>query len=186
MAAPTDIKTGQLLISEPFMYDPHFRRTGVLLCDHGEGGSTGFVLNRPKKEQIGDLIPDLEGFGAPVYYGGPVATDAIQYLHTRGDLLEDSTRVLDGLYWGGNFEKLKFLIQAGMIHRTDIRFYRGYSGWSTGQLDSELKRRDWIVTDAYADYVFKTRPEHLWQEVMRRQGNFFTALSQLPGSQIMN
>ena len=180
------IQSGQLLLSEPFMLDQHFHRAGVLICQHGEGGTLGFILNREQRQNIGDLIPDLEDFDAKVYYGGPVSTDAVQYLHTRGDLLEDSMEVIPGVFWGGDFEKLKFFVRNGMLHPDEIRFYRGYTGWSTGQLAEEMRRRDWLITDGHGDYVFQDKPQNLWREVMAGEGNFRTPLAFLPGTEVMN
>lgn len=186
MVNPIQIATGQLLLSEPFMLDRHFRRTGVLLCEHGEGGTLGFILNRRQRQSVGDLLPDLEDFAAKVYYGGPVNTDAIQYLHTRGDLLDTSCEVLPGVYWGGDFEQLKFYALNGIIHPDEVRFYRGYTGWSQGQLVDEIRRQDWIHTDGHADYVFADRPNFLWKEAMMNEGSFRSALAFLPGAEVMN
>jgi len=180
------IKSGHILLAEPFMMDPNFRRSVVLLCEHLNEGSLGFILNKPLKMNIGELIAEFPEFKSEVHFGGPVATDTVHYLHNVGDLLEDSIRVNRGVYWGGNYEKLKFLITSKLVKPGNIRFFVGYSGWSEGQLRDELNYGSWVVADMHANYLFKSRPVSLWQEVMQNKGNTFTVISQMPDSIIWN
>lgn len=94
------ISTGTILLAEPFMVDPNFKRSVVLLCDHSkEEGTVGFVLNKNLGLQVNELILDFPSFDAEVYYGGPVQTDSIHYIHNVGDLLDNSTKV--GIVIGG-------------------------------------------------------------------------------------
>ena len=80
------IQTGKILLAEPFMMDANFRRAVILLCDHHEEGSLGFILNKPLKMSVDELIADFPEFDAEVYFGGPVATDTIHYIHDKGSL----------------------------------------------------------------------------------------------------
>lgn len=175
----TTIKEGDLLLSEPFMPEPKFSRAGILLCKHNEEGSLGFIINKPIKMAITDLIKDFPEFDSEVYYGGPVATDSLQFLHTKGDILDGSEQIIDGLWWGGEFEKLKFLINSGLITPKDIRFFLGYSGWSRGQLKSEMEVNSWFPTYMDINYLFMKSPHNLWAEAMRRKGNYFSVVAQL-------
>ena len=179
MAAPT-IQPGKLLLAEPFMRDSHFKRTVVLLTDHGEGGSVGFILNKQIDSSIDDLVADFPEFNSTVFYGGPVQTDTIHYIHNVGDLLDDSTRIADGVYWGGNFEKLKFLITAELIKPKNIRFFVGYSGWSDGQLDEELESGSWVLADMDSNYLFKNENDQLWTKIMENKGDTFSVIAQMP------
>lgn len=173
------LKVGTILLAEPFMLDKNFKRAAVLLVDHGEDGSVGFVLNRKTDITISELVDDFPEFDAPVYYGGPVGTDTVHYLHRKGDLLEKSDEVAGGVYWGGDYAQLKFLIGAGMIDRQDIRFYVGYSGWSEEQLAEELRHGSWVTADLDANYVFNSRSETLWSKVMKHKGNHFAVIGDL-------
>jgi len=110
-----EIKTGIILLAEPFMMDPNFRRTALLLCEHSAHGSLGFVMNRPTNSRIDELMDDFPEFDCPVFWGGPVQTDTLHYLHLAGELLADCIQVADGVYWGGAFEELKFLVRSGLI-----------------------------------------------------------------------
>ena len=82
---------GILLIADPFLKDPNFLRTVVFLCEHKEEGSFGFVLNRQYVNTLDELIPELEGFKIPVYYGGPVQPDTIHFLHEYPEEIECRT-----------------------------------------------------------------------------------------------
>ena len=169
--------TGNILIAEPFMVDPNFKRSVVLLCDHTKDeGTVGFVLNKPLGLRINELIIDFPQFDIEVYYGGPVQTDSIHYIHNVGGLLDNSTKVVDGVWWGGDFDKLKFLISSEMIKPHNIRFFVGYSGWSPGQLNEEMNFGSWVISDMFANYLFKSRPTKLWKQVMNNKGDAYTCL----------
>jgi putative transcriptional regulator len=180
------VKTGRVLLAEPFMLDPNFRRAVVLLCEHQDEGSLGFIMNKPLKMQVGDLLADFPEIEAEVFFGGPVATDTIHYLHNVGELLEESVRINRGVYWGGNFEKLKFLINSELIQAHNIRFFVGYSGWSSGQLSEELSCGSWVLAEMHANYLFKSHPTALWSQIMYNKGDAYTVISQMPDSIVWN
>ena len=175
-----EIKAGDILLAEPFMWDENFRRTVIVLCEHNQEGSLGFIMNRPMSMRIDELIADFPEFDAKVYFGGPVQTDTIHYIHTAGDLLEDSEKIVDGVYWGGSFEKLKFLIDTQLITPNDIRFFVGYSGWSADQLVGEMKVGSWVVAPMFANYLFKSQAAKLWRQVMHNKGDTYTVIAQIP------
>ena len=174
------VTSGKILLAEPFMLDPNFKRAAVLMCEHDAGGSIGFIMNKPLSMRVDELIAGFPQFNAEIFFGGPVSTDTIHYVHNKGDLLEDSIHIVDGVYWGGSFEKLKSLITNKLILPDDIRFFVGYSGWSEGQLDEEMKLGSWLVADMYSNYLFKTMPKELWQQVMANKGNTYSVIAQLP------
>lgn len=168
------------MLAEPFMQDPYFRRSVVLLCEHHEEGSIGFILNKSIDMNLNDLMSEFPPFEAEVFYGGPVQTDTLHYVHNVGELLEESVEVANGVWWGGNFDSLKFLIQSQLIHPDNIRFFVGYSGWSSGQLADELKYGSWMPANMDANYIFKTKPARLWSEVMYNKGNLYEVIADLP------
>jgi len=102
---------GILLISDPFLKDPNFMRTVVFLCEHRENGSFGFVLNRKFENTIDELIPELDKFKIPVYYGGPVQPDTIHFLHQYPEEIPGGVEVMNGVYWGGDFERVVDMIK---------------------------------------------------------------------------
>lgn len=174
------VQVGQILLAEPFMLDPNFKRAAVVLCEHTPDGSLGFVLNKTIGMEVNELLADFPDFDSQVFYGGPVATDTIHFLHNVGDMLEGSQKVADGVYWGGEFEKLKFLAESKLIKPENIRFFIGYSGWSSGQLHEELGTGSWVIADLHANYVFKSSIEQLWEQIMSDKGDTFTVISQVP------
>ena len=174
-------QTGSILIAEPFMVDPNFKRSVIAICDYTEEeGTVGFVLNKPLGLQVNELITDFPSFDADVYFGGPVQTDSIHYIHNVGDLLEKSTKVVDGVWWGGDFEKLKFLIRSDMVQPHNIRFFVGYSGWSPGQLEEEMNLGSWMLSDLDANYLFKSKPKKLWKQVLKNIGDTHSVIAQMP------
>lgn len=181
------VQSGTVLLAEPFMIDPNFKRAVVLLCDHErEDGTVGFILNKPLSMKVEELVSDFPEFDSEIYYGGPVANDTIHYLHNQGDLVPDSIPVSPGVYWGGDFEQIKFLISSKLILEKDIRFYVGYSGWSPGQLGDELKYGSWVLADMDPNYLFNTKPRELWSRVMDHKGDNYTVIATMPDSLNMN
>ena len=163
---------GRLLISEPFMGDPYFKRTVVLLCEHDKKtGSFGLVLNRQLDLYLADALPEIADFNAPLYYGGPVEPETLHFLHSYGDLFDDSVEVGKGIYWGGDFEKLKSYMNTRQISPSNIRFYMGYSGWNGTQLTDEMKDSSWIVAPSQAQYIFAQNADQLWRQVLRDMGD---------------
>ncbi|TVR82396.1 MAG: YqgE/AlgH family protein [Saprospirales bacterium] len=162
------------------MLDPNFRRAVIFLCDHQNEGSMGFILNKPLKIKVDELIGDFPEFDSRVYFGGPVATDTIHYLHQLGDLIEDSMPVGSNVYWGGNYEKLKFLIASGVVKPGTVKFFAGYSGWSSGQLDEEMQIGSWISANMDPNYLFAVRSKELWAKVLEIKGGHFSVLASIP------
>jgi putative transcriptional regulator len=177
---------GKILVSEPFLPDPNFERTIVLLCEHNTDGSFGFVLNKSSDAEVSEMLPDFKSFSGKVNIGGPVQQDTLHFLH-RFPSLEDAIEVADGIYWGGNFDRLMFLLQTHQISEDDVRFFIGYSGWSEGQLDQELANDSWIVTDRVSEeLIFDTQPKMMWQKVLKSMGGRFSVYSNYPEDPRMN
>ena len=184
--AKEHITSGKVLLAEPFMLDPYFRRSVVLLCEHHEEGSLGFILNKMIDMELNDLIADFPEFKASIFYGGPVQTDTIHYIHNVGNLLDDSKEISKGVFWGGDYEKLKVLVDQQLIQPHNIRFFVGYSGWSEGQLGEEMQIGSWVMANMDSNFVFKLKHEELWQKVMNQQGNTYSVIAQMPDNPILN
>jgi putative transcriptional regulator len=181
-----DPARGKLLVSEPYLPDPNFERTIILLCEHNEEGSFGFVMNKPSLARLGDVMEDFKAFDTPVFIGGPVQQDTLHYIH-RIPKLEDSTPIMEGVYWGGNFDQLVSLIETKQVASSDIKFFLGYSGWSVGQIDEELKEDSWIVCDrANEELLFDIKPEAMWQYTLRTMGGRFSVYSNYPEDPRLN
>jgi putative transcriptional regulator len=162
---------GRILIAEPFLNDSYFKRSVVLLTEHNNEGSVGFVLNKPVEVNVADILEDFPDIGANVTMGGPVQTNSVHYLHTLGEKIPNSINVLPGIYWGGDFEAIKRLILMGQLGAREIRFFIGYSGWKPQQLDSELDQRAWAVSDIDPDRVMDVLKQDSWQKTLEDLGS---------------
>lgn len=177
---------GILLIAEPFLKDPNFKRTVVLLCDHQEEGSFGFVLNRHFDHTLNELMNDMDELKLPVFYGGPVQMDTIHFLHQSPDLIPGSFEVQQGIFWGGDFETAISLLRQGSIRQENIRFFIGYSGWSGGQLDTELREKSWLTAPANRKIVFHGSADQIWKESIRLLGGDYEQLINYPTDPQLN
>ena len=175
-----DPAPGILLISDPFLKDPNFLRTVVFLCEHQEEGSFGFVLNRPYINTIDELIPELTGHSLPVFYGGPVQKDTIHFLHQYPVEIPGSVEVMKDIFWGGEFDKVVELILEDKIDPDKIRFFIGYSGWSDGQLDDEIKEKTWLTAEATRKLVFHSKSDEVWKDSLRHLGGEFEMMINYP------
>ena len=182
----TKPKAGQLLVATPLLNDPNFKRGVILLCEHNADGTFGFIINRRLESTILDVIPDFPIENVPLYLGGPVQTDTVYFLHTKGNLIEGSIDIGNGIYWGGNFEQLKLSIESNLITENDLRFFIGYSGWSPGQLKDELDEKSWVVTGNKYEYVFNNEPELLWSDIAKDFGGEFSIAALFPENPSLN
>jgi putative transcriptional regulator len=171
---------GRLLISEPFLPDPNFERTVVLLCEHNEEGSFGFVINKPSILKIAEVMEEASHLDDIVFVGGPVQQDTLHFLH-RNTSITNAVKIQDDIYWGGDFQSLMTQLNTSVIKPVDIRFYLGYSGWGQGQLESELQEDSWIVCDFVDDtLLFDTDPTVIWKKALDNMGGRFSVYSNYP------
>jgi putative transcriptional regulator len=171
---------GSLLIADPFLKDPNFMRTVVLITEHREDGTIGFVINRQYENTLDELLPEIDGKKLPVYYGGPVQMNTIHFLHRYPDEIPGGIEVMDGIYWGGDFDCVLELINSGQVDPERIRFYIGYSGWSSGQLDVEMEEKTWLTVEATPDLVFHQQAEEIWKDSLKHLGGDYEMMVNFP------
>lgn len=172
---------GLILLAEPFMEDPHFKKAALLLCDyHPTDGAFGLILNKSLDIEVSSLISSMPPCNYKIYYGGPVQTDVIHFLHRQGDLIEQSHEVLPGVFWGGDFEQVKFCIENELMGPHDIRFFVGYSGWDSEQLLEELgpEEPSWLLARGDANYVFKELDD-LHKKILEDEGDSYGVIGQI-------
>ena len=175
-----DLTPGILLISDPFLKDPNFIRTVVLLCEHKDEGSFGFVLNKTLGQKLGDLVTSAEGIRFPVYDGGPVQKDTLHFLHQCPSLITGGIEIVDGIFWGGDFENVLELLKEDKLSKNDIRFFLGYSGWSEGQLLGELNEKSWITREANKPLVFNMNTQQIWKAALQDLGGEYSQMINYP------
>ena len=177
---------GALLVAEPPMADPNFKRSVILLCEHSTEGSFGLVLNRPSPMQLSEVAGLKLPEGLQLALGGPVQADTLHFLHPFGDEIEGALPVADGIWWGGDLESLLQGIDAERVDARRVRFFLGYSGWGEGQLEEEVAERGWIVLSATDSLVFAEEDDELWRQILRRLGGEYALLSTFPDNPRFN
>ena len=171
---------GILLIADPFLKDPNFMRTVVFVSEHREDGTIGFVVNRQYENTLDELLPEVEGHQLPVYFGGPVQTNTIHFLHSYPEEIPGGIEVMKGVYWGGDFDAVVTLINSGHADPEKIRFYIGYSGWSSGQLETEMTEKTWLTVEAVPNLVFHADAEEIWKDSLKHLGGEFEMMINFP------
>lgn len=177
---------GKILLSEPFLNDPFFKRSVILLCEHNEEGSFGFVLNNYINMSLDQIMGELPNLDTKVSVGGPVKNSNLYYLHTLGNTIYDSKEITDGIFLGGDFNALKDLMLDGQVEPNEVRFFVGYAGWSANQLQEELESKSWFVTDANKELIMNTKSDTLWADFLKSMGPDFARVSELPKDPNMN
>ncbi len=180
-------KKGKLLIAEPALTgDVSFNRSVVLLAEHSQEGSVGFILNKPLEYNITDLVTEID-IPFQVYNGGPVEQDNLYFIHKVPHLIDNSVEISNGIYWGGDFEKTIALINQKLISEEDIRFFLGYSGWSSLQLDQELSSKSWVVVrNDYESSLIQKSSAAFWKEKMIELGGNYLLWSNAPENPSLN
>lgn len=175
---------GQLLIASPSLLDPNFRRTVVLVTEHGDHGAAGLVLNRPSEVTVDDVVPQLEWLAEPserVWIGGPVEQNAVLVLGEFDDPDASPVPV---------FGKLGFVAldedEDGPTGARRIKVFAGYAGWGGGQLEEELGREDWILEPAVPEDVFAGDHDGLWSRTLQRKGGVYTLVARMPEDPSVN
>jgi putative transcriptional regulator len=164
------ILQGQILVARPLLNDGDFKRTVVLLAEHNEQGSLGFVLNKPMHLHLKDVLPGMEDFKIPVYYGGPIAQNQLFYVHTIGKEISNSVHIQNNYYWSGSFLEITDKLKSGKLDPSQIKFFIGYSGWGAGQLAEELEDKAWGLLDSYTTEFLNKHPDDIWPEQVTRLG----------------
>jgi putative transcriptional regulator len=175
---------GSVLAAAPDMLDPNFMHTVVLICRHSEEGAYGLIINRPASVTLDVLAPDHPVLGShslPVFSGGPVGLDALQFLHRVGEEIPGGVEIGTGLYLGGEIDAVgRYLQRSPELARRNVRAIVGYSGWGAGQLDAELATGSWLPAALETDWVFGEDAPAVWRTVLRSLGGDVSGLADLP------
>lgn len=180
-----EIKRGTILLSEPFLGDPNFVRSVILICEHNEEGSFGLILNKETHYNLSDVL-DIEvenNYG--LFLGGPVEVNTLHFIHRLPELIDQGLALSDLLHWGGDFEELKSQLEAERVPSGEIRFFLGYAGWESKQLESELDENVWIVfpeekTGKVLDNLLDLPPQELWSFLLKEMGGSYAEMANYP------
>ena len=148
-----EITTGTILISKPFMEDKRFEKTVILITEHNENGSIGFILNKNNSVDILDFIPSLHKQSIIIKEGGPVDKNNLFFIHKHPDLINNCFKIKDGYFWGGDINDLVEGMNRDEIKTNEILFFTGYAGWEKNQLSQEINEGSWIVQNTHLEML---------------------------------
>ena len=180
------LNKGKLLVAEPsILNDSSFNRSVILLTEHNDEGSVGFIINKPSKYTITDLIPEIKS-NHRIYNGGPVSEDNLYFIHRIPNLIPNSIAIDDDIYWAGDFEKVQSLLESNTISENDIRFFLGYTGWSNKQLTDEIKETSWIVKKNDYKNISTVVANSFWRNELIKAGGEYQIWANAPEDPNMN
>ncbi len=140
-----DLKAGIYINSTAALNESFFEQTTILIFEHNEAGSTGFVMNRPFEKSLSDLIEFNHVKPFPLMDGGPVDRDHLFVLHKRPDLIDGGKAIPNELYIGGNMEQVIEAINTKDVNQQEIQLFIGYCGWDAGELEAEVEEGSWTI-----------------------------------------
>jgi putative transcriptional regulator len=167
-------------VASPSLSDGYFDRSVVFMLEHNTDGALGLILNRPTDE---DPLTELENWweicSTPqaVFDGGPVEPEALIGL---GWLDEPAREGWSDITAGvGTVDLSTPPREISTVFR-GARIFRGYAGWSSGQLEGEMIANAWVVANAEPDDMFTNNTEGLWRRVLKRQGGRVSWMANFP------
>ena len=178
---------GSFLVAKRSLQDPGFAETVVYLVAHGEEGSVGLIVNRPSRLDLAETVPDLAQAQIPdyrLYYGGPVELSMVLMLARGETVSEGLIHVSDDVYISSERPVMEDALAAAATAQ-ELRFYLGYSGWSSGQLDFEIARDSWHIVPGDPDVIFAADSASLWQGFIDRLEPAGIQVDARPGAAIL-
>ncbi|MCS6903764.1 MAG: YqgE/AlgH family protein [Bacteroidia bacterium] len=177
---PKKPEKGCILIANPFMRDPNFRRSIVFLTEHNEMGSMGFILNKPVDVSLIELSTDFPALDIELFFGGPVQLDTLYFIHRAPDKLQGGIEINEDIYLGGDLEQLRELLLTKTLAPDEYRFFIGYSGWAPMQLAHEIVEYAWIAREVDSKFIFETSPQEMWRLALKTMGSKYAVMANFP------
>ena len=175
------------LIATPTIKDPIFDSSLVYMCEHNENGSMGLVVNQETEQILDDIFQQLnidcpyeDIRNQPVYIGGPVQLEQGFILHSEAGSWQNSVEIAQGIHLTSSLDILHAI--ADNRGPTDYLVMLGFSGWASGQLESELQQNAWLTSSCSADLLFHQKPEDKWQLAFDSLGFDISMLSPVSGN----
>lgn len=168
---------GRLLVAAPHMPDPRFAKTVILLVRHNDQGAMGLIVNRRiAVEPASTLVDRLIGKGraaeggrkVPIHYGGPVQLSRGMFLHSSDYAGAATVKVTDRVSLTRSHDILLDLAKGRGPSKGFLAM--GYAGWGPGQLEEEMRRKDWITVSPDSRLVFDDQMESKWRRAMDKLG----------------
>lgn len=163
-----DALSSIFLVAKPDLPDPFFRDTVVLVTHRVGPTPIGVIINRPTGVTLEKALPDAPSLkGETVYFGGPVMPDGLFVLFRGKNPPANAVEVMEGVYLTMDREGIRALLERNHPAK-DIRFFAGYAGWATGQLENEVARGGWVLVKADAAAIFDRKADGLWKDLHRK------------------
>ncbi len=178
---------GSLLLASPDIDNGLYFRGVILLCEHGPTGSFGLLINKPLEVEIPEDVINLKDIPNPnvkVRAGGPLQPNQMMLLHSKPLEGEQTLKICEGVYLGGNMEFLQEAIADSS--GPTVRLCFGFCGWGPGQLEREFLTGLWFLQPATPDAVFNPTPDQLWRTTLRQMGGKYATLSMIPDDLSLN
>ena len=165
--------TGRLLVAVPKMPDPRFRNTIILMIEHNKNGAFGLIINRPlgfaefemeSNQEGAEMLPSSRTL---VFSGGPVEPRKSFIIHTTDYENKGTVKVAHGVWMTANLEILH-AIASGKGPKKILHVI-GYSGWSPGQLETEMSRDDWYTSPVTPKLVFNKNQDGKWEKALEER-----------------
>lgn len=175
--------TGSILVAHPSLLDPNFRKSIIFLSHHNaEDGAIGLVLNRPLKQRLADLSPltntGLIG-GVHVFEGGPVGDEQLLLASMQW---HDTPKTISFRGFGNPFEQPEIPPE----FQSGLRAFRGYAGWSRGQLEAEIAQKAWVLVPPTKPIIEMSKPDRAWNSIMYSLGPAYRLLAEAPDDPSLN
>ena len=178
------IEPGSFLCAWPDLQDPNFMHRVIAMCEHSRHGAFGLVLNDPLDVGTETLLTNHKLLGQiefPIYRGGPVEVQGLQFLHRVPEAVPGGHCITEDLWIGGDFNALAEFIHKDPKAALDkVRLFIGYSGWGAGQLEAELESGSWVPAAVSIDEVFASESSTAWKRVLQSLGQIGKELSEQP------
>jgi len=169
----TALKVGSIVIAQPFWREEIYRRSVILITDHSPAGTRGIIINKASNVHVYEVMnnPEIK-INKRIYYGGPESVEVVSYLHNLPSIPE-ADYFGNGIYYGGDPLSIEELIRGDHIDFRKIKFFVGFVEWGGGELEFEIARNKWWVSDISAHEIFHAAPQTLWTLKLLQKGNLY-------------
>ena len=158
------------LVATKQMRDPRFKNTVIIMLDNDEAGAWGLVVNKPLASvPLGSLIhksrnttvkeKELYNVKIPVYWGGPVNENKILILHSQ-EYKNETTKNFKNLSISSDYKILFEIADKKGPEKSLV--IMGISSWGTGQLEGEMEKGGWVLSEIDADLIFEMNNAKKW------------------------
>ncbi len=178
---------GKCLIATPAIKDSLFASSLVYMCEHNKNGSMGLVINHSTEQNLDEIFGQLDIEceddsirNQPLYIGGPVQLEQGFILHTESGDWQKSIEVSSGIHLTSSIDILRAI--AAAKGPSNYLVMLGFSGWSSGQLESELQQNSWLTASANTDLLFHQSVDTKWQKAFDTLGFDINMLSPVSGN----